>query len=89
MSFNNFQLGRFVENEMNANHFFRAAFKFGRHVFLRSGAKTQNRQYGQSKWVLRFNELTQGKGTFNIYELNSHERHFSRNMDEFQSSFAN
>ncbi len=27
---------------------FRAAFKFGRHVFLRSGAKTQNRQYGQS-----------------------------------------
>ncbi len=26
---------------------------------------------------------------FGIYELNSHERHFSRNMDEFQSSFAN
>ncbi len=27
---------------------FSAAFKLGRHVFLRSGAKTQNRQYGQS-----------------------------------------
>ncbi len=28
--------------------FFRAAFKLGRHVFLRSGAKTQNREYEQS-----------------------------------------
>ncbi len=46
---------------------FRAAFKLGRHVFLRFGAKTQNRQYGQSLWVLCSNELTQGKETFNIY----------------------
>ncbi len=30
------------------SHLFRAAFKLGCHVFLRSGAKTQNRQYGQS-----------------------------------------
>ncbi len=52
--------------------------------FLRSGAKTQNRQYGQ--WVLRSNERTQGKETFNIYELNSHERQFIRNMGEFQSN---
>ncbi len=27
---------------------------------------------------------SQGKETFNIYELKRHERHFIRNMDEFQ-----
>ncbi len=69
---------------VNLTH--RAAFKLSRHVFLRSGAKTQYRQYGQSQWVLWSNELTQGKETFNINELNSRERHFIRNMDEFQSS---
>ncbi len=77
------------KNAFSIENCFRAAFKLGRHVFLRSGAKTQNRQYGQLKWVLRSIELTQGKETFNIYELNSHEPHFIRNMDEFQSSFAN
>ncbi len=40
-------------------------------------------------WVLRSNELTQQKETFYIYELNSHQRHFNLNMDEFQSSHAN
>ncbi len=34
------------------------------------------------KWVLRSNELTQDKETSDIYELNSHQRHFSLKMDE-------
>ncbi len=38
-------------------------------------------------WVPRSNVLTQEKETFNIYELNSHQRHFD--IDEFQSSYAN
>ncbi len=32
--------------------------------------KTQSRQYGHLKWVLRSNERTQQKETFYIYELN-------------------
>ncbi len=32
--------------------------------------------------------LRKEKKTFNIYELNSHQRHFSSNMDDLQSSYA-
>ncbi len=41
------------------------------------------------KWVLRSIELTQQQETFCIYELNSYQRHFSLNTDEFQSSHTN
>ncbi len=62
------------------NIFFPAAFKLGRHKIGNTSSQ---------KWVLRSIELTQQKETFYIYELNNHQRHFSLNMDEFQSSHAN
>ncbi len=37
-----------IDDKTPTVQFYPAAFKLGRHVFFRSGAKTQNRQYGQS-----------------------------------------
>ncbi len=51
----------------------RAAFKRGVLKQKIGNMGTQNRS----------NELAHGKETFNIYELNSHQRNFSLNMDEF------
>ncbi len=70
--------------------FFREAFKIGRQVFFALPRKKTKEAikplisefFGPMKFRKK-------KENFNIYELNSHQRLFSLNMDEFQSSYAN
>ncbi len=68
---------------------FRAAFKLDCHVFCVSAQNHKIGNTSTSYWVLRSNELTQENEIFNIYEMNSHQPHFSLNMDVFRSSCAN
>ncbi len=62
----------------------RSVFNLGRHVFCSPAQKYK--KIGNTiaqQWALWSNKLTQEKETFNIYELSSHQRHFSSNMDVF------
>ncbi len=67
---------------------FREAFKFGRHVLC---AQAQKHKIGNTLIIGFFGPMNELKKNdfFDSYELNSHQRHFILNMDEFQSNHAN
>ncbi len=71
------------------SYLFRVALKRGRHVCCTAAQKHTIGNTSTHSWVLSSNELTQEKEIFNIYELSSHQRYFNKNLEEFQSSYAN
>ncbi len=62
---------------------------FFEHIITTPAQKRKIGNTGRHSGFFGPKKLRKEKKTFNVNKLNSHERHFNRNMDEFLSSFAN